>query len=40
MPELEQEDTMDTITEFTIAAAVVAFLFGMAFQLTMPRQRF
>jgi hypothetical protein len=30
---------MDTITEFTIAAAAVAFLLGMAFQITMPRQR-
>ena len=38
MPELEQEDTMDTITQFTIAAALVAFLLGVAFQITMPRQ--
>jgi hypothetical protein len=30
---LEQEGTMDTITEFTIAAAVVAFLLGVAFQI-------
>jgi hypothetical protein len=39
MHELEQEDTMDTITEFTVAAAFVAFLLGVAFQITMPRQR-
>jgi hypothetical protein len=38
MPELEQEDTMDTITQFTLAAAAVAFLLGVAFQITMPRQ--
>jgi hypothetical protein len=35
MPELKQEDTMDPITDFTIAAAVVAFLLGGAFQITM-----
>jgi hypothetical protein len=39
MLELEQEDTMDTITQFTFAAAVVAFLLGVAFQITMPRQQ-
>jgi hypothetical protein len=38
MPELEQEDTMDTITQFTIAAALVALLLGVAFQITLPRQ--
>jgi hypothetical protein len=39
MPELEQEDTMDTITQFTFAAGAVAFLLGVAFQITTHRQR-
>jgi hypothetical protein len=33
MPVLEQEDTMNPITELTIAAAAVAFLFVAAFQI-------
>jgi hypothetical protein len=32
-PNLDREDTMSTITEFTIATAVVAFLLGVAFQI-------
>jgi hypothetical protein len=38
MPKLEQEDTMDTITQFTIAAAVVAFLLVVACHISIPRQ--
>jgi hypothetical protein len=38
MPELEQEDTMDTITQFTIAAAFVAFLLVVACHISIPRQ--
>jgi hypothetical protein len=38
MPELEQEDTMDLITQFTFAAAVVAFLLVVACHISIPTQ--